>query len=156
MDLPQPTLANLPNELSVSDSLFRRVFVRSKEKATLLVATIGTCITWAVTVGLMCFAPERTYKTDRSAVFTEDTIPAPDWKPHGDRVIRFAIFLYKRSWIRQRLHRRRKSRCRFIPSCSEYAIRAVQKYGLIRGLILIGGRFRRCRIDYEGDYVDFP
>jgi putative component of membrane protein insertase Oxa1/YidC/SpoIIIJ protein YidD len=129
---------------------------RGEEKLTFVVATIGTCVTWAITVGLMYLAPERSYRVEQSPQFTEETVPPPDWRPHGDRIIRFAIFLYKRSWIRQRLHRRRKSRCRFIPSCSEYAIRAVRKYGLGRGLILIGGRFRRCRIDYQGDYVDFP
>jgi putative component of membrane protein insertase Oxa1/YidC/SpoIIIJ protein YidD len=129
---------------------------RGEDKLTFVVGTIGTCITWAITVGLMYLAPERSYRVDRSSKFTEETVPPPHWRPHGDRIIRFAIFLYKRSWIRQRLHRHTKSRCRFIPSCSEYAIRAVQKYGLARGLILIGGRFRRCRIDYQGDYVDFP
>ena len=127
-----------------------------QDRFIFVVATIGTCVTWAITVGLMLFAPERRYRVDRSAEFTEETVPPPDWRPHGDRIIRYAIFLYKRSWIRQRLHRHKKSRCCFIPSCSEYAIRAVRKYGLARGLILIGGRFRRCRIDYQGDYVDFP
>jgi putative component of membrane protein insertase Oxa1/YidC/SpoIIIJ protein YidD len=134
----------------------QRALKRSQERLTLVVGTIGTCITWAITVALVRFAPERSYRIDRSTEYTEETVPPPDWRPHGDRIIRFAIFLYKRSWIRQRMLRRQESRCRFIPSCSDFAILAVRKYGLARGLILIGGRFRRCRIDYQGDYVDFP
>jgi putative component of membrane protein insertase Oxa1/YidC/SpoIIIJ protein YidD len=132
------------------------VFKTSEEKLIFFLGTIGTCITYVITGALVRFAPERTYRLDRSSECTEDTVPPPHSQPHGDRIIRFAVFLYKRSWVRQRMHRRQKSRCRFIPSCSDYAIRAVQKYGLLRGLILIGGRFRRCTFAYEGDYVDFP
>jgi len=134
----------------------RDVLKAGEEKLTFVVATIGTCITYVITGALVRFAPDRKYRIDRSSEFTEDTVPPPELRPHGDRIIRFAIFLYKRSWIRQRIYRDRKSRCRFIPSCSDYAIRAVQKYGLMRGLILIGGRFRRCRLAYYVDYVDFP
>ncbi|MDR3529837.1 MAG: membrane protein insertion efficiency factor YidD [Rhodopila sp.] len=122
----------------------------------LAVATMGTSITLVITIMLMKFAPRRTYREDRSRWFTEQNIPPPELRPHGDRIIRAAIFLYKRSWIRKRLHRSTVSRCRFIPSCSEYAILAVRKYGLLRGLVMIGGRFRRCNPAYRGDYVDFP
>ena len=34
--------------------------------------------------------------------------------------------------------------CRFTPSCSEYAIEAVQEHGLFRGLILSLRRVGRC------------
>ncbi|MDA8405753.1 MAG: membrane protein insertion efficiency factor YidD [Deltaproteobacteria bacterium] len=37
------------------------------------------------------------------------------------------------------------SSCRFVPSCSEYAIEAVQRYGALRGLYLILRRLIRCR-----------
>ena len=47
-------------------------------------------------------------------------------------------------------------RCRFIPSCGEYAVLAVERFGLRRGLRLLGGRLRRCSPDYVGDYLDFP
>ena len=120
------------------------------------VATIGTSMTLVVTLFLMQFAPQRTYREDRSQRFTEEDLPPPVFRPHGDRIIRTAIFLYKRSWIRRRLHRSMPSRCQFIPSCSEYAVLAVRKYGLLRGLVLIGDRFRRCNPAYQGDYVDFP
>ena len=34
--------------------------------------------------------------------------------------------------------------CRFVPSCSEYAVQAVQKYGVRRGLYLALRRILRC------------
>ena len=34
--------------------------------------------------------------------------------------------------------------CRFTPSCSEYALQAFQKYGLIKGLWLASRRIVRC------------
>eukprot|EP00276_Gloeochaete_wittrockiana_P009014 CAMPEP_0184663242 /NCGR_PEP_ID=MMETSP0308-20130426/47206_1 /TAXON_ID=38269 /ORGANISM="Gloeochaete witrockiana, Strain SAG 46.84" /LENGTH=144 /DNA_ID=CAMNT_0027105837 /DNA_START=39 /DNA_END=473 /DNA_ORIENTATION=+ len=34
--------------------------------------------------------------------------------------------------------------CRFVPSCSEYAILAVQKYGASKGLVLASWRILRC------------
>ena len=34
--------------------------------------------------------------------------------------------------------------CRYVPSCSEYAIQAVRKYGAIKGSWLAGKRLMRC------------
>jgi putative membrane protein insertion efficiency factor len=35
-------------------------------------------------------------------------------------------------------------RCRFYPSCSEYAVQAVDRYGILRGLVLALWRLLRC------------
>jgi putative membrane protein insertion efficiency factor len=35
-------------------------------------------------------------------------------------------------------------RCRYYPSCSEYAVQAIQSYGILRGLVLAGWRIIRC------------
>jgi hypothetical protein len=35
-------------------------------------------------------------------------------------------------------------RCKYYPSCSEYAAQAVQRYGILRGLVLAGWRLLRC------------
>jgi putative membrane protein insertion efficiency factor len=35
-------------------------------------------------------------------------------------------------------------RCRYYPSCSEYAVQAVRRYGILRGLVLAGWRLLRC------------
>jgi putative membrane protein insertion efficiency factor len=36
------------------------------------------------------------------------------------------------------------SRCKYYPSCSEYAAQAIQRFGILRGLILAGWRLLRC------------
>ena len=36
-------------------------------------------------------------------------------------------------------------KCRFTPSCSEYSIRAVRRFGIRRGLVLTQDRIDRCR-----------
>jgi putative component of membrane protein insertase Oxa1/YidC/SpoIIIJ protein YidD len=73
----------------------------------------------------------------------------------GSGVVEFFVFLYHQSLLRKYFDRN-GGRCRFIPSCTEYAIRAVRKFGLWEGLLLTGDRFRRCTPLYQGDYIDFP
>jgi putative membrane protein insertion efficiency factor len=36
------------------------------------------------------------------------------------------------------------SRCKYYPSCSEYAAQAITRFGILRGLILAGWRLLRC------------
>ena len=36
------------------------------------------------------------------------------------------------------------ARCRFYPSCSQYAKQAVLKHGVLRGVVLAAGRTARC------------
>jgi putative component of membrane protein insertase Oxa1/YidC/SpoIIIJ protein YidD len=134
----------------------RKILQRWRSIAILAVGTLGTYFTLVITMLLMRFAPERNYRAAHGFGYTEENVPPPVSSDHDDRIIRLAIFLYKQSWIRKQLHRSEESRCRFIPSCSDYCILAVRKYGFVRGLILIGGRFRRCKPEYQGDYIDFP
>jgi hypothetical protein len=35
-------------------------------------------------------------------------------------------------------------RCKYYPSCSEYAVQAVQRFGILRGLVLAVWRVLRC------------
>ena len=35
-------------------------------------------------------------------------------------------------------------RCKYHPSCSEYAVQAIRSYGILRGLVLAGWRLLRC------------
>lgn len=44
--------------------------------------------------------------------------------------------------------------CRFTPTCSTYMIMAINKYGLIIGIIKGIRRIRRCKPPYGG--VDYP
>ncbi len=35
-------------------------------------------------------------------------------------------------------------RCRYEPTCSRYGVQAIQRYGILRGLVLAGWRLLRC------------
>jgi hypothetical protein len=35
-------------------------------------------------------------------------------------------------------------RCKYYPSCSEYAVQAIGRFGILRGLVLAGWRLLRC------------
>jgi putative membrane protein insertion efficiency factor len=44
------------------------------------------------------------------------------------------------------------SACRFHPTCSEYMMHAVDKYGVIRGILLGLKRLSKCHPFHEGGY----
>jgi uncharacterized protein len=46
------------------------------------------------------------------------------------------------------------ARCKYHPSCSEYAVEAVRRYGVLRGVVLAGWRLLRCNPWSHGG-VDF-
>ncbi|MCA9755730.1 MAG: membrane protein insertion efficiency factor YidD [Candidatus Eisenbacteria bacterium] len=46
--------------------------------------------------------------------------------------------------------------CRFEPSCSEYAIQALQSRGMVRGTVLTIGRLCRCHPLHPGGYDPVP
>jgi putative membrane protein insertion efficiency factor len=46
------------------------------------------------------------------------------------------------------------SRCKYHPSCSQYAVEAVRRYGVLRGIVLAGWRLLRCNPWSHGG-VDF-
>ena len=44
--------------------------------------------------------------------------------------------------------------CRFTPTCSQYALEAVTKYGALKGGWLALRRLLRCNPFYRGNYYD--
>ena len=46
--------------------------------------------------------------------------------------------------------------CRFIPTCSEYALEAVEKYGAVKGGLLVAKRLSHCHPFYRGDQIFDP
>ena len=42
--------------------------------------------------------------------------------------------------------------CRFYPSCSQYAIEAIERFGIARGAIKAIGRILRCSPATDGGY----
>lgn len=45
--------------------------------------------------------------------------------------------------------------CRFYPSCSEYAVMAVDQFGAFKGSLLAARRVVKCNPLFEGG-IDFP
>ena len=43
-------------------------------------------------------------------------------------------------------------RCKYHPTCSEYAVRAIGRYGILRGVVLAGWRLLRCNPFSHGGY----
>ena len=65
------------------------------------------------------------------------------------RVLLFLIRLYQK-YLSPGLQRR----CRFSPTCSQYALEAITKYGAVKGGWLALKRLLRCNPFYKGDYFD--
>jgi len=42
--------------------------------------------------------------------------------------------------------------CRYVPSCSEYAMEAVERYGALRGIAMAAWRVLRCHPFAKGGY----
>jgi putative membrane protein insertion efficiency factor len=58
---------------------------------------------------------------------------------------------YKR-WVSPML----PAACRYVPSCSEYAMEAIQLHGAMRGSALALGRLLRCHPFVRGGYDPVP
>lgn len=46
-------------------------------------------------------------------------------------------------------------RCRFVPTCSEYAKEAVEKYGASRGSLLAAKRLAKCQPFHRQKYIEY-
>ncbi|MBQ8160168.1 MAG: membrane protein insertion efficiency factor YidD [Clostridia bacterium] len=53
-------------------------------------------------------------------------------------------------------HHKRKSTCRFIPTCSEYAYTAIERFGVLRGGRMALWRLLRCNPFSQGGYDPVP
>jgi len=55
-------------------------------------------------------------------------------------VIRWLLRVYQR-WLSPALG----PACRYVPTCSEYALEAVERHGVLLGALLAAGRLARCQ-----------
>ena len=70
-----------------------------------------------------------------------------------------SVRLIKRFWqnnLGLNYKKKHKIICRFYPDCSNYAVRALQKYGFIKGWILAYKRVKRCTNDNTESCIDYP
>ena len=68
-----------------------------------------------------------------------------------DRLLIAALRLYKR-WISPLLGQR----CRFVPTCSEYSMEAIQRFGTVKGGWLTIRRLSRCHPLCPGGHDPVP
>ena len=79
-------------------------------------------------------------------------------KNKNNFLVKFSIVLIKE------LHQKRISpklnklgqKCRFYPSCSNYGIIALRKYGFIKGWLKTINRILRCNVSNNESCVDYP
>jgi putative membrane protein insertion efficiency factor len=64
------------------------------------------------------------------------------------KAVIWTIRWYQKNHIKPRFYRR----CIYTPTCSEYAIQALGRYGFIKGGWLFWKRLRRCRVGNPGGH----
>lgn len=64
------------------------------------------------------------------------------------------LFLHLIRFYQRNISPYRPGCCRFTPTCSAYAMEAIEKYGALKGTFLALKRFLRCHPFYKGDPYD--
>lgn len=70
-------------------------------------------------------------------------------------ISKFLIYLvrfYQKYLSRMKLH----PTCIYIPTCSQYAVEAIEKYGALKGGLLAVWRILRCNPFAKGGYDPVP
>ena len=65
------------------------------------------------------------------------------------------LFLFLIRFYRRRISPLKQPCCRFIPTCSEYALEAVEKYGPVKGGWLALRRILRCHPFHRQKSVEY-
>ena len=99
--------------------------------------------------------------TKMAAIMGEEVIETGDFVVNEkDKIVNLTADGVKRVCLRLiRLYQKYISpglprRCRFSPTCSQYALEAIEKYGAVKGGWLAFKRLLRCNPFYKGDYFD--
>lgn len=65
------------------------------------------------------------------------------------------IFLWMIRFYRKHISPGRPPCCRFIPSCSAYALEAIEKYGALKGGFLALRRILRCNPFHRQETIEY-
>jgi len=63
-----------------------------------------------------------------------------------------ALFIRTIRFYQRRISPHTQPHCRYCPTCSNYALEAIETYGALRGGLMALGRFLRCNILFPGGY----
>ena len=66
------------------------------------------------------------------------------------------LFLFLIRFYRRNISPLKQPCCRFIPTCSQYALEAIEKYGALKGSWLALRRLLRCHPLGKGGYDPVP
>ena len=72
-----------------------------------------------------------------------------------DSLLEFAFAVYRRG-VSPVLHSLGRSQCIYLPTCSEYALVAMQRFGVLRGGVMALRRIGRCHPLAEGGFDPVP
>tara|TARA_Y100000588_G_C13502820_1_gene605968 strand:- start:230 stop:526 length:297 start_codon:yes stop_codon:yes gene_type:complete len=75
-------------------------------------------------------------------------------RPHPGIFARGGIAMVR--WYQRNLSPLKPPVCRFHPSCSQYTLEAIERYGLIRGSFMGAARIMRCNPFHPGGYDPVP
>ncbi len=67
------------------------------------------------------------------------------------KILIFLIKLY-----RKYISPLKRTKCPYIPTCSEYGLEAIEKYGALKGSLLAAWRILRCNPFSSGGYDPVP
>ena len=70
-----------------------------------------------------------------------------------------SIWAIKTIWhgkIGRNYNKKKNVICRFYPSCSNYAIMALEKYGFFKGWLLTAKQIFRCTSNNTASCIDYP
>ena len=63
------------------------------------------------------------------------------------KVLIFIINIYRRF-----ISPIKTGKCRFYPTCSEYAVQSIEKYGAVKGMLMAIKRVLKCHPFHPGGY----
>ena len=66
------------------------------------------------------------------------------------------LFLFIIKFYRKYISPMKSTKCPYIPSCSEYGMEAIEKYGALKGGVLTLWRIIRCNPFSKGGYDPVP